>query len=318
MYLYKVSGSSLSLVQNEKFALEKDIQSLVEANLETVFGLEFICSEFTVGAFRIDTLCFDEQTNSFVIVEYKKGSSYSVIDQGYSYLSVMLNNKAEFILEYNEQCENALKKSDVDWSSTRVIFVSPAFNAYQRNSVNFKDVPFELWEIRRFENGYVALEQLHATSTESIESISGKNNSNVISEVSKVVKVAKEDDHLKKSSKETLEIWNELRNKFAGLPDVHFSATKDYVGIKRDNTLICAVRFRKNALNFNINRGTISVDGTKSKDFFNLKDPQNLAQEKSWNYKSGQSGHEYVIKASNTDDIEDVNYLLKQKYESLG
>ena len=59
-------------------------------------------SEFTLHNFRIDTLAFDEESKSFVIIEYKKDKSFSVVDQGYAYLSLMLNNKADFILEYNE------------------------------------------------------------------------------------------------------------------------------------------------------------------------------------------------------------------------
>ena len=28
-------------------------------------------SEFKIGEFRIDTLCFDKENNSFIIIEYK-------------------------------------------------------------------------------------------------------------------------------------------------------------------------------------------------------------------------------------------------------
>jgi len=97
-----------------------------------------------VGEFRLDSLCYDNETNSFVVIEYKRGSSYSVIDQGYSYMSVMLNNKSDFILEYIEETGRSLKKSEVDFSQSRIIFISQSFNSYQKNSVNFKDVPFEL------------------------------------------------------------------------------------------------------------------------------------------------------------------------------
>ena len=156
MDLYKIKNNKLEQVDRESFKLEKDIQSLVEKNLDTLFDLEFISTEFSVGEFRLDTLCFDNENNSFVIVEYKKGSSYSVIDQGYSYLSVMLNNKSDFILEYIEKTGENLKKDTVDWSQSRIIFISPSFNSYQKNSVNFKDVPFELWEIRKFDNGIIS------------------------------------------------------------------------------------------------------------------------------------------------------------------
>ena len=40
----------------------------------------------------------DNENKSFVIIEYKIDQSFSVIDQGYAYLGILLNNKAEFTL----------------------------------------------------------------------------------------------------------------------------------------------------------------------------------------------------------------------------
>ena len=116
--------NKLKSIERSPFQKEIEIQNLVEKNVETLFGIELVSSEFKIGEFRIDTLCFDEETNSFVIIEYKKGSSYSVIDQGYSYLSKMLNNKDSFILEY---CKKKKVPVDVniDWSQSRIIFISP-------------------------------------------------------------------------------------------------------------------------------------------------------------------------------------------------
>src|SRR6056297_3249893 len=102
MKLYNINGKSLEKVVANPFKLEKEIQNLVEANTKELFGLQFVSSEFAVDSFRLDTLCYDEERQSFIIIEYKKDKNFSVIDQGYSYLSLMLNNKAEFILEYNE------------------------------------------------------------------------------------------------------------------------------------------------------------------------------------------------------------------------
>ena len=50
-------------------------------------------------------------------------------------------NKADFILEYNENCDKNLKRENVDWSQSRVLFVSPAFSKYQRQAINFRDYP---------------------------------------------------------------------------------------------------------------------------------------------------------------------------------
>ncbi len=61
------------------------------------FWFDFVKSEFQLNDLRMDTLAFDKETKSFVIVEYKKSSTFSVIDQGYAYLALLLNNKADFI-----------------------------------------------------------------------------------------------------------------------------------------------------------------------------------------------------------------------------
>jgi predicted metal-dependent hydrolase len=69
-----------------------------------------VASEFELNSLRVDSLGYDKESNSFVIVEYKRDKSFSVIDQGYAYLALLLNNKAEFILLYNQKSKNQLHK----------------------------------------------------------------------------------------------------------------------------------------------------------------------------------------------------------------
>jgi predicted transport protein len=318
MYLFQQSSTgTISEMKQERFPLEKDIQTLIEANLAEIFNLQFVASELTVEKFRIDTLAFDEDSNSFVIIEYKKGNSYSVVDQGYSYLSVMLNNKADFILEYNERLDQSLRRDDVDWSASRVIFVSPSFNAYQKNSVNFRDIPFELWEIRRFEGGVISLVQHQASSNEDINLIADTNPESPIKQVSSEVKVYREVDHTASASAETLEVFNALKEELSGWDDVTCTAMKYYVGFKKGNSLFAAVRIFKNHLSIDFSRGQISPDGHKSKNFFTVDDPKNTLEAKSWNHKNGRVGNSYVLKLSKASDLEYAKYLIKQKYDSL-
>jgi hypothetical protein len=88
-----------------------------------LFELDLVKSEFELHGFRIDTLAFDEESRAFVIIEYKKDRNFSVVDQGMAYLNLMLNNKADFILEYNESSNSShnLKREQVDWSQSRII-----------------------------------------------------------------------------------------------------------------------------------------------------------------------------------------------------
>jgi RecB family endonuclease NucS len=64
-----------------------------------VIDLTLVRSEFAIKSRRIDTLAFDETSKAFIIIEYKRDKNISVIDQGFTYLGLMLENKADFIVE---------------------------------------------------------------------------------------------------------------------------------------------------------------------------------------------------------------------------
>jgi hypothetical protein len=312
--IYNTKNKALIQINELPFLLEKDIQSLVEKNIYELFGYNFVSTEFSIGEYRIDTLCFDEEANAFVIIEYKRGSSYSVIDQGYSYLSTMLNNKAEFILEFNEKQNTILKRDEVNWASSKVIFVSPSFNSYQKNSVNFKDVPFELWEIRRFEGDILCLEQHKASSKESIEKITGNN---VIKSVSEEVRQYSEEEVIAKSDEGTKERWFQLREKLLDLPNTEMSIGKNYIKFAKNGKGVCYFNFRKNYFNGEIIRGNLKVDGTYSKNFFNIDDSKGIVKEKDFTWKSGDKGYRYIFDVTKEIDIDYIEMLIKQKYKAV-
>ena len=172
MPLYKI-GQQLEHIKETSFKFERGLQKLTEQNLRSLLGLNFIRSELPLNNSRIDTLAFDPDAKAIVIIEYKRNRTFSVIDQGYAYLSLMLSNKADFILEYNESQNQSLKRTDVDWTQSKVIFISPLFTTYQREAINFKDLPIELWEVKKFENSTISFEQVQkASAKESIKTIS--------------------------------------------------------------------------------------------------------------------------------------------------
>ena len=67
MSIYKINDNKLNLISKEDFLLEKHLQKLTEENLELLFDLKFIRSEYQLNKLRLDTLAFNEETNSFVI-----------------------------------------------------------------------------------------------------------------------------------------------------------------------------------------------------------------------------------------------------------
>ena len=316
MKLFVENKTILNEVEQTSFKLEKDIQSLVEKNTENVFNLKFIKSELSVGKYRIDTLCFDEENNSFVIIEYKKGSSYSVIDQGYTYLQLLLNNKSEFLLVLSQYFNRVLKIEDIDWSQSKIVFISPSFNSYQKDSVNFKGLPFELWEIKRYSNGIVVLNQHHSNSKESIETLNPNNNS-TISRVNKEVKVVDENFHTSKSSQLLVDKWEGLKEEVSKLDNVEVIPKNNYISLMLNGKTLCYLIFRKNTISLEISRGNVNPDGSKSKNYFDIDDPKKISKESSWEWKSGTKGTIYKIPIDKNTDLEYLLFLIKQKYNNI-
>ena len=116
MILYNNTSSKLNQVKEKPFKLEKEIQNIFENNLHEVMGLELVKSEFAIKNKRIDSLAYDKQTNAFIIIEYKRDKNYSVVDQGLTYLNLMLQNKAEFILTYNETLQDTKQSKNTQYN----------------------------------------------------------------------------------------------------------------------------------------------------------------------------------------------------------
>lgn len=298
MAIYKLA-QQLDFVKEVPFKFEKEIQSLIENNLKSLLRFDIIRSEFSLNNFRIDTLAFDLETKSFVIIEYKRDKNFSVIDQGYAYLSLMLNNKADFILEYNESQHTVLKRTDVDWTQSKVIFISPQFTNYQREAINFKDLPIELWEIKRFENDTISFEQIQKTSAkESIKTISRDNET--VQAVSNEVKVFTEQDHLQRVDFETRELYEQVKERIITLDNnVTAQPKKQTIGFKVDNNIFCDILLQGKGIKIYVN--------LKSGE---LQDQKLIARDVS---NVGHWGNgSYEIKLSDLDDIDYIISLLKQ------
>jgi predicted transport protein len=303
MKLYKINGEKISSLSSITFKLEKDIQSLIEKNLQELFNIQFVKSELTIKNFRIDTLGYNKETNSFVIIEYKKERNFSVIDQGYTYLSLLLNHKAEFVLEYNENTNQQIKRDDVDWSQSKVIFISPSYTEYQKHSVNFRDVPFELWEVKQFENNLLSLTQQKNTSTESISSVE-VDNGGVVKEVTKEIKVYTEDYHFERRNvNDTIkELYSTLKDRITGLGEIDVVPRSTYIGFKR----------RTNFVDIDFQKGNLWlwINLPKGK----LDDPKELSRDIS---SIGHYGNgDYELKVFPDTDLDYVMFLINQSYKN--
>lgn len=301
MPLYHLANQKLSIIREDSFKLEKNIQTITEENLEYIFGLKIVKSEFTLNSLRIDTLAFDKDSRSFVILEYKRDKNFSVIDQGYAYLSLMLNNKADFILEYNENFDQSIKRDEIDWSQSKVIFISPSFSKHQQQAINFKDLPIELWEITKYQNNLLQYNRLKSPETsESINTIN--KSSEIVKTVSKEIKVYVEADHLKSCDKNILSLYAELKNQIINLDSkIEIVPKKKYIAFKASSNFIDVLpQNKKIKLWLNLTKGK-------------LIDPHNIARDVSGIGHWGNGDYEISINSSK--DFINLMPLIKQSYE---
>ncbi|WP_165025438.1 DUF5655 domain-containing protein [Dysgonomonas sp. ZJ279] len=300
MQLYHQHKDTLSNLKEKLFKLEKDIQKLFEANLEQITGFKFVKSEFSLKTVRFDTLAFDEESKSFVIIEYKRNRNYSVVDQGVSYLNLMLEYKADFIVEYNESCNKNLKRDDVDWSQSKVIFVAPSFTSFQKQSSNFKDLPIELWEIKRFENDVIVINPIKKSqSAPSIKQVQSSKGNSEISKVVEEIKVYTEEGHLEGKSDEIKELYEAYKQGILNLsPDIEIEPKKMYIAFKKGKNIVdIRIQHKNLILWLNMKKGE-------------LDDSRKLTIDAST--KGHYGNGDYELHISNTDNIEYIMSLVKQ------
>jgi hypothetical protein len=166
MNIYSITGSKLTWLKPAGFRLEKDLQKLVEENLKELSELELVKTEFIFKNSRIDTLCYNPRLKAFVIIEYKRGASSSLVDQGIAYLKLLLDSKAEILLTYNEITGRILKRKDVRWRNSYVIFASPSFTPRQLNATMWPELKIILWQVTLFGDSVLAINEMTCQNCE--------------------------------------------------------------------------------------------------------------------------------------------------------
>lgn len=288
------------LLKQSNFKLEKDIQSFVEKHIPDILGeeYEFVCTEFSVGNFRIDTLAFNKETKSFILIEDKKVENKSLVDQGLTYLKLLKDRRADFILKYNDIKKTNYNINDIDISQSKVIFFSPYYNKYQIYSSDYQNIPFDLYKITKYEDDIVDIEKIEKTSKE-------KFNNEIFKELTKEdkneIKVYTEEDHLARASEALKETYEALKDKILELGDIDIDVKKVYIAFKgRRNIVDIEVMQKKLIVFINVKKGT-------------LNDPMNILSDIS---NIGHHGNgDYSFDIYKQDDIDMIIPFIKKSYE---
>lgn len=271
MSLYRMSkNKKIDEIEETEFKKEKELQQIVECNLEELFGLEFIDTEHIVGQFRMDTIAYNPVRKSFVIIEYKSRKNSSVIDQGYTYLNLITEHKPSFILAYNEKKNTRKRKDDFDWSQSRVLFISTNFNDYQVGAAKNPALPIDLVKVKRYNENIFEVEEITKSNYQAYgeEKSSTLNNAR---KLNKEIKVYTEQELLTKGSEEMQELYFSIKETITSWDDhIKVIPYKLYVSFKR-KTNFCDISIGRNQLKLWLNYNYGDLDDSKGQ-FRNVKD----------------------------------------------
>ena len=294
MPIYNIENDKLTPIKQVKFN-EMELQKLTEKNLEELFSLKFVASDFQVDNLRIDTLAFNEETKSFVIIKY---NNYNVSDYGHSYLSLMSNNKAEFVLKYNLVFSKILSKEDFDFSQSVVMFISPKYTHYQLKSVESLNSEFELWEAIKFSNGTVLFDKINdIDDADSIMQITEENTEN------EEIKNYTEEYTLSGKSEYVETLYYNLKDfVLFNYKNIEIKHLKHYYSFRVNDAIVASAELLSNSIKTWINLKDSEI-----------KDPGNRVRDVSDIGHLGIGKYEFKIKSE--DDFDYFNRLFRQSYE---
>jgi len=289
MPIFKIENhNKAKQLKTSSFKNEKELQVLVENNLEEIFGIKFIASEFSTGekhGGRIDTLGLDEN-NSPVIIEYKWGEKDNVINQGLFYLDWLVDHKGDFQIVSEKKLG---KKVKIDWSQPRLILIASSFNRYDKYAINRMSENIELWTYSLYDNG------IFEVNIEGSSQAGSKKGRRVTK-----IKYAKYDlnYHLNKTSKELQQKFNEIREKILELSNVQEKPEQKSGITYRTTKSFCRFEFRKNSINLLLREPKYN-------------DPKKLVRD----VTSFEWGYKGLVKIDKGSDADYLFYLIKQSYE---
>jgi predicted transport protein len=173
--LFHLKAGQATELQGDSSDLEKPLQTLIEANLNTLLRIRFLATEYSTGkthAGRIDSLGLDEN-NCPVILEYKRSMGENVINQGLFYLDWLMDHQAEFKLLVMDQLGKPAADA-IDWTAPRLVCIAADFTKYDGHAVQQINRNIELIRYRRFGDELLLLEGANAASASGGRAAAGK------------------------------------------------------------------------------------------------------------------------------------------------
>ncbi|NYG06914.1 putative transport protein [Phycicoccus badiiscoriae] len=169
--LFRLIHGTATELPSASVALEKSLQTVIEDNMETLFGVRLLQSEFSTGprhGGRMDSIGIDENSSP-VIFEYKRAVNESVINQGLFYLDWLMDHRGDFqVLVHDRLGPDAA--AAIDWRNPRLICVASGFTKYDEHAVQQINRSIDLVRYRDFSGELLALELVHSSRIDATSS----------------------------------------------------------------------------------------------------------------------------------------------------
>lgn len=300
--LYDVSKNDLVLIKENGFHLEKDLQNFVEDNMKALLDLDFLATEFWIDDHnRADSIGYDSSSNAFVIIEDKNVKDRGLVDQGFTYLAALLDRKERFVLLYNEKMGGSKQIKDFDWSQSRIVFISPEFNDRQIQSTSFNDMPFELWELKKY-GSIISWKDVSTkmkdNSVKTLDKVTNRSRP-VISEI-----VTYTEEGQFESSPELYDQFLLLKDRIMSLGNVTTRTTKTGVKYYVDGT-----RFMEVSCPIHVNDFDLLLNNGRK----HIDDPYKMAKDISSNKWGCLT---WLVKVNMNSDPDVIMFYVKQAYEA--
>lgn len=154
-------------LKSKSVTIEKELQCVIERNMQEFFGVRFLASEYRIDNGRMDSIGIDEN-NCPVIFEYKRKTSDNVISQGLFYLNWLLEHRANFKLLVLEICGTGVADK-IDWSMPRVICIASDFNKYDEEAIKQINRNVSLIRYKLYNSEFLLFELLNTNTVAPIE-----------------------------------------------------------------------------------------------------------------------------------------------------
>jgi predicted transport protein len=310
MPLFHIDRDKLTTAKLINFTKEKEIQTLIENNLEVVFNCKFIETEFSTGsehAGRIDTLALSEDNNP-VIIEYKKVASSELVNQSLYYLSWIKDHKGDFQVAVNKKLGKSI---GIDWDDIRVICIAPEYKKFDIHAVKMMGANIELWQYKLYNTKTLYLEEIFRKSTALMLSETDiKNKNPVMIEAGKKAAQTRMtgsytfEEHLKNCDDKYKKILQDLRQFILSIDEsVEETPKKLYIAYKVSQNFVCVETKKSKILLFlKINPKEIQIPD-------NGRDVSNVGH-----YGTG----ELELSINNLEEMEKSKEYIKNAFENIG